>query len=334
MSSTNSLERKDRGADMTDRIIKVVQTCRWQEQRLTEAVGGIKGINFVITDDKSVMLRELGDAEIIIAGELDQELLAAAPKCRWIQALTGGVTSFMFPELVTSDIEITCGKGLSHVAVAEHGLALMLILARKLDYDLHHRADRKYTDYMIEHQIELEDATIGIIGMGRIGSTLAKKARCLGMRTMGIDLQSGMTNEHFDHIFEPNELSDLLGEADFVAVCVPLTPQTEGLIGKAQLKSMKDSAYLIDCSGRNQIYDLDAVAKALKERWIRAAAMQLSPAPAAGSQLWELDNFIYCFHRGTSCQEDDRYIDRICENIRRYLAGDQLLGKVNKELGF
>ena len=130
-----------------------------------------------------------------------------------------------------------------------------------------------------------------------------------------------------------DDLPTLLRESDFVAVAVPNTATTRGIIGAAELNLMKPSAYLIDISGRDVLYDLDALADALYEQRIAGASLQMG-IPPDDSRLWELDRFHLSFHRATSSEENSRWIELFTENIRRFQAGDSLLSLVDKHAGY
>ena len=104
------------------------------------------------------------------------------------------------------------------------------------------------------------------------------------------------------------------------------------MIGETELRAMKKTAYLVDVSGRSVLYDLDALIRALREGWIAGASLQMEPPP--DSPLWDLDNLLISFHRATSQEQYDRFIELFCENLRRYRQGQPLLGLVDKVAGY
>ena len=139
-----------------------------------------------------------------------------------------------------------------------------------------------------------------------------------------------------DRIYPPERLGDMLAECDFVVISLPLTPETERLIGEGELRAMKPSAYLVNVS-RGEIVDELALIKALQEGWIAGAGLDvfekepLSP----DSPLYDLDNVILSPHvAGFSPHYDERASDLFAENLRRYLAGEELLNLVDKEAGY
>jgi phosphoglycerate dehydrogenase-like enzyme len=152
------------------------------------------------------------------------------------------------------------------------------------------------------------------------------------MRVIGLARRSRPCPDYLDEVLMPGQLSRLLRGSDFVIVAVPNTPQTRGLIGENELRCMKETAYLIDVSGRPVLYDLDALMRALEEDWIAGASLQIQPP--SDSPLWDLDNLLISFHRATSREQYDRFVEIFCENVRRYRLGQPLLGLVDKTAGY
>jgi phosphoglycerate dehydrogenase-like enzyme len=317
---------------MTKRL-KVLMTCDAPE--LAAFGGQIAEADFLATSDRAAMLREVPDAQIVCIGDWDAELLAAAHSVRWIHAMCGGVSHYLFPEMRRHPAPLTCCKGTFDVAGAEHGLALMLLFTRGLLEDLRRTATQgEHHAYDLFGQGELCGKTLGILGLGGMGTALATRARCLGMRVIATRRRPGPTPVQVDELLSADRRHDLLRQSDFVAVAVPLTPQTKGLIGAAELQAMKSTAFLIDLSGRDAIFDLDAVARALREGWIAGGAIQLQGPPPHDSPLRGLTNFLYVRQRAVSREQYDRMVEQFRENMQRYRRGAPLVGVVDKELGY
>lgn len=308
--------------------VKLLLTLDWPS--LIEVAGKADGYETVITTDKQEILEHIADTEVAAIVELDAEYLSVAKKLRWIQVFTGGVEGYLVPELCHSDIKLSSLKGMFGSVAAEHTLAHMFAFARKLNYDLLRRSSRNYDVY--EEATELAGKTLGIIGLGNIGRALAQKANCLGMRVIGLARSQRDCPDGVEKLYEKNQILELVGQSDYLAVAVPNTAQTKGMVGEDILKAMKPSAYLIDISGRAAVYDLDAVTKALEEESIAGASFQVKMPE--DSVLWDMDNFIYAFHRTTSKEMLDRIAGVFAENLRRYLNDQPLLGLVDKKLGY
>jgi phosphoglycerate dehydrogenase-like enzyme len=272
------------------------------------------------------MLRRIGEAEAVCVGAWDLELLRAARSLRWVHAFSGGVNGILFPEFAASRVPLTCFKGCFDVPAAEHALAMMLAYVRRLEYDIRMRPQKSY-DW--QEPTELRGKTAGIIGLGSMGRAIARACRSFGMRVLAATRRPQTVDPA---LATATTLPELLAAADFVIVAVPLTRETTGLIGATQLRAMKPDAYLIDISGRPAIYDLAALERALREQRIAGANLQMAPEPA--SPLWELDNLLLTFHRVTSREQYDRCVATYCDNLRRYRAGEPLLGLVDKVAGY
>jgi phosphoglycerate dehydrogenase-like enzyme len=294
-------------------------------------VAAAPGVSVSVATDNDDLAAQIGDADVLCVDRLDAAMLAAARRVRWIHAMTGGVEHLLFPEMRQSPVPLTCLKGCFNIPGAEYALAAMLAFSRRLDYDIRQRPQRKFVE---SEPSDLSGKTVGIIGLGGMGMEVAKRARCLDMRVIGLSRQPRDTSTSglFERLLSADQLPQLLAESDFVVVAVPVMPLTRGMIGAAQLRAMKESAYLIDLSGRAAIYDLAALETALREHWIAGASLQI--VPASDSPLWDLENLIISYHRATSREQFDRCMDRFCENLRRYRTGQPLLGLVNKESGY
>ena len=315
---------------MTDREpIEVL--CMMVLPELAERVRRMAGIRLTMTEDRAETLRHLATARVLIARRMDAELLRSAPRLELVHACTGGVDDVLIPELAASPIQVACVKGIFDVTGAEHAMASMLAFTYRLPDSLRQQAERRH-DWIAPH--ELRGTTIGIVGLGGIGMELARLAACFGARVIGCS-RSEKASPHVAAWIAPDRLEELLAESDFVIVCVPRTPLTEGMLGARQFRAMKRTAYLIDITGRSVIFDLDALVRALREGWIAGADLQIQHGlPPADSPLWELDNLILSNHAANSVETQRRFADHIVENLRRHQDGRPLLGLVDKEAGY
>jgi phosphoglycerate dehydrogenase-like enzyme len=290
----------------------------WKPPRgLDRLRNAIPELEIACSDDVAEILKLIPDAEIVCVGHWNAEMLRAAKRLRWVHSFSGGVNHALFPEFVASPVPLTCLKGTFDIPAAEYALGVMLAFSRKLEYDIRQRPKRTFAE---QEPTELHGKTVGIIGLGNMGAEIAKRCRCFGMTVVGVSRRSRA------------ELPKLLAESDFVIVAVPLTEQTCGMIGAAQLAAMKPTAYLIDVSGRPAIYDLDALQTALRAQQIAGASLQIVPAP--DSALWDLENLLISHHRVVSREHFDRGIEAFCDNLRRYRAGQPLVGLVDKAAGY
>ena len=268
----------------------------------------------------------------IVAGPLTPAGLARARNLRWIQTWAAGPDASLFPELVESPVILTCCRGNGAVPLAEHAMMLMLMLNRGALRWLKTQAERRWEHF--PHP-ELNGLTCGIIGLGHSGQDLALKAQAFHMRVIGIR-RSDQPTPNVDELFRRERLHEFLAQSDFVVVTAPRTPETTGMLGEAEFRAMKPSAYYI-CFSRGGIADDDALLRALTEGWIAGAGLDAharEPLPP-DSPFWTLPNTIVTPHNGASTPSTrQRGIDIFVDNLRRYVAGRPLVNVVDKQAGY
>lgn len=282
--------------------------------------------------------RELPEAEILLGWSLKPEQIQAAKKLRWIHSPAAAVHQLMIPELVASDIQVTNAASVHGPVVAEHAIALVLALAKRLDAAARYQQQRVWAQTQMwqdrPRPREIAGATLGLIGMGAIGGEVARLALALGMRVLAI-------REHPERspgvqVFGPSETGRVLAESDFVVLCAPLTPRTRHLIDAERLAGMKPDACLINVS-RGALIDDPALLAALRERRLGAAALDVfaeEPLPP-GSPYWQMENVLITPHTAAVTEKLwERHYALLSENLRRYLAGQPLLGLVDKRKGY
>ena len=273
------------------------------------------------------------DAEVILAGRWSDELWQAAPNLRWVQSGGAGVERFLTPEFIASPIILTNAAGVYAVPIADHVIAFMLAFSRGFPHYLRNQAERKWE---WDGGDELDGKTLGIIGLGGIGSEVAKRAKAFGMRVTATRRRPDRASPFADEVRGSDALPWLLAESDYIALCAALTPRTRHLIGERELRLMKPTAYLINI-GRGGLIDEHALVLALQSGRIAGAGLDVfanEPLPA-DSPLWDLSNVIITPHSsGSSPRSHDRLMELFCGNVARYLAGDELLNVVDKGEGY
>jgi len=283
----------------------------------------------------------LSDAEILFTISLRPEQFACALKLRWIHAPTAAVHQLLFPAIVQSDVVVTNSREVHGPVVAEHVMALIFALAKKIPQAAWLQSTRTWGQNAIwsegPHPQEIAGATLGLIGIGSIGRRVAQMASALGMRVLAVrqHVEQGCP-EGVEAVFPPSGLNDLLRQADYVVVAAPLIAETHPLIDGARLAVMKPSAYLINV-GRGPQVDDGALVEALRTRRIAAAALDVferEPLPA-DSPLWNADNLLITPHTaGLTEKLWHRHYDLFSDNLRRYLAGQPLQFVVDKQRGY
>ena len=278
--------------------------------------------------------------------------LNRASKLTWVQMHAAGVDSMLGHPIMKSDILLTTASGIHAAPIAEYVFASILAFNRRVPQMLYYQSRREWPQgrWNLLARPELRGSTVGIVGYGSIGREVGRIARCFGMRVVatkrsvsqmrdvgyavqGIGDREGAL---LDEAFPPGQLSEMLGLCDYVVVAVPLTPETRKLIGEAELRAMKPSAYLVNIS-RGGTVDEGVLLRALQENWIAGAGLDVfeeEPLPS-GSPFYDLENVILSPHvAGFTLRYDERASDLFAENLRRYLAGEPLLNLVDKAEGY
>jgi phosphoglycerate dehydrogenase-like enzyme len=274
---------------------------------------------------------EIGRADVlVVSGFWRNELIAQAPRLRFIQSISAGVNQYDHAALRANGIRLASAQGANERAVAEHAMALVLALARQLPEARDNQARRFWrgmlSDYARREQ-EIGDKTVLIVGLGRIGSRLAGLARAFGMRVIATRRDPARGGEAADLVVADDRLMELLPQADVVVLTCPLTPATEGLIGAAALAAMKPTAMLVNVA-RGRVVDEPALIAALSAGRIAAAALDCvweEPLPAS-SPLWGMENVLITPHTaGETRRYEDNVIDLLMENLGRLWRGEPTL---------
>ncbi len=281
-------------------------------------------------------LRVLEQAEVLIALHAPRDLMRLAPGLRWIQGIGAGVEQFVGAGVSRDRVVVTNASGLSSGSMAE------FVIGRLLQIWKHFRAmDQHQRDhaYIRSYGRTFAGSTIGIVGMGSIGSAVAVRARALGLEVLGMKRshQPGETSDVADELFGPTQLHAMLARCDAVVVAAPATPETEHLIDAAACAAMRSGAVLVNVA-RGSLVDESALAASLRSGHLGAAALDVfeeEPLPA-DSELWDLPTAYISAHSSVST---DRYIDDVFdlfeENLARYIAGESLRNVVDMQaLGF
>jgi phosphoglycerate dehydrogenase-like enzyme len=263
---------------------------------------------------------------LLCSGLWRNELIPLAPRLCFIQSISAGTDQYSREALGSAGIRVASAQGSNERAVAEHAIALILALARKLPEARDNQLAKKLRGMIGEiarREDELGGKTLVIVGLGRIGTRLAQLARAFDMKVVGVrrDASKGGTA---DRVVGEKELLGVLPEADFVALTCPLTPTTENLIDAKALAAMKPSAYLVNVA-RGKVVNEPALVAALGRGGIAGAALDCvwqEPLPA-DSALWGLPNVLVTPHTAGETQRyEDNVIDLLMENLDRLWRGE------------
>jgi phosphoglycerate dehydrogenase-like enzyme len=298
-------------------------------------------VRFESPTDRAAALRALPEADVVYGVLVDETGLPLARRLRWIHVSAAGVGSLLFPALVESAVTLTNGRGLHAVSMAEHALGMMLAVARKLDHARDRQRERRWEQvglWTAEPPFrQLDGATLGLVGLGAVGSALAGRALALGMRVVAVRPHP-VPASGADAVEQwPLErLPEMLEIADWVVLAAPHTAATRGLIGREQLARMKPGAVLVNL-GRGALVDEDALVEALRAGRLGGAALDVvSREPLSpGSPLWALPNVLLTPHvSGLGPRYWERAVEQFAANLERFLDGRPLFNVVDKSAGY
>jgi phosphoglycerate dehydrogenase-like enzyme len=264
---------------------------------------------------------------LVVSGLWRNELLERAPRLRWIQSIGAGYDQFPLDELRRRGIRLSSARGVNRNAVSEHALAMILALARRLP-EARDNQRRHVWRGMISNvparEDELGGKTLGIVGIGHIGSRTAALAKAFGMRVVATKRTPQTYEGPADEVLSADRVDDLLRQSDFVVLHCPLTEETRGLISGERLALMKPSAYLINVA-RGAVVDEPAMLDALRRSAIAGAAIDHfydEPLPA-DSPFWDMDNVLITPHTAGETQKyEENVVDILLDNLGRLERGE------------
>ena len=277
----------------------------------------------------------LAGAEVVFGMRTPMNLLARAPKLKWIQVTSAGVDRYLTEEFKKNPVMLTNASGIHATPIGEFIVSLMLMFAKKAPVLFENKQKKVWQR---SPGTVLSGKTAGIVGLGDIGAEAARLCKAFHMRVIATrrTVKAEGRAPNVDVLLPSAELPRLLRESDYVAVCTPLTPETRHLIGAKELHMMKPTAYIINI-GRGPIIDEEALTLCLQEGRIAGAGLDVfsaEPLPPT-SKLWELPNVIISPHvSGGRDDYEAGALEIFCRNLRLYLDGKKLTNLVDKEAGY
>jgi D-2-hydroxyacid dehydrogenase (NADP+) len=289
------------------------------------------GITSFAVRDAETLENRVGEADVlVISGLWHDGLLNRAKKLRFIQAIGAGTDQFARGELVKRSIRLASAHGVNYRAVAEHAMALILALSRRLPEARDNQAKRVWRGMigdLSQREDELGGKTLLVVGLGQIGGRLAQLAKAFDMRVVGLRRDPAAGRGAADAVHAMSEFKSLLPEADFVALTCPLTKETEKLIDAEALSLMKHSAHLVNVA-RGRVVDEVALVEALAARRIAGAGLDVTTEEplAAGSPLWGMEQVLITPHTaGETRHYEDNVIEILRDNLGRLRRGEEQL---------
>lgn len=310
--------------------------------RLPQLQAAVPGVRVVAATDRRTALAEAVDADAIVGYNpdiCDPELLGAARELRWVQSLAAGVELCMkVPAIRQPDLLMTNMRGVDSPAIAEHAVAMMLALAHGLDvFALDtSRAIWSRDQAARTRVIMLEGKTLLVVGLGGIGTEVARRAAALGMKVVATDVSQDGKPDFVSHLGRPEELLTLARDADVVINCVPLTPQTTGMYDARFFQAIKRGALFLNVA-RGPSVVTDELLKALTDGRLGGAGLDVvDPEPLPPDHpLWKAPRVLMTPHISArnDLPGDARWV-LLAENLRRYAAGERMLQVVDVQRGY
>lgn len=271
-----------------------------------------------------------------LAGKLLRDVFHLAPGVRWIHTRAAGIDNLLFPELVHSPAVLTNGSGVFSQSLGEFVLGAILYFAKDFRGMVRNQMEGRWAPFNVT---EISGQTAGIVGYGDIGRAVAARLRPMGMRVLGLTRRGPLLynmDPLVSQVFGPTDRIAMIQQCDYVIVAAPLTPETRGLIGAAEIAAMKPGAVVINV-GRGPVIDEGALVRALTEKRIGGAALDVfdtEPLPQ-GHPFYRLDNVLLSPHCADHTADWlDAAMRFFLDNFERYRKREPLLNVVDKQLGY
>jgi phosphoglycerate dehydrogenase-like enzyme len=278
------------------------------------------------------------DATVILQWSGAQELLRALwPMCgsvRWVHSMAAGVDKLLFPELVESEVPLTNGSGVFSTSLGEFVLAAILYFAKDLRRMVRNQAAGVWEPFDVE---EISGKTVGILGYGDIGRTVANRVHAMGMRVLATKRHiSNLTSPQVERFYKPEALLEMVPLCDYIVSTAPLTVETRHMINDAEFGVMKPTAVVINV-GRGPVIAEAALLRALREKRIRGAGLDVfeqEPLPD-GHPFYKMENILLSPHCADhTANWQDQAMRFFLEQYARFQNGEPLKNIVNKRLGY
>lgn len=258
-----------------------------------------------------------------------RETLFGCPSLEWVQTASAGV-DHLLP--LNPRVAVTSASGIHDEVLTDY--VICAVLMWNLHFPTFSRQQREHV-WKSTELLPTAGRTLSILGLGSIGKLAARKAKKLGMRVLGVKARPGPPPEGVDEVHGVEGLEEVAGRSDFLAVTLPLTPETRGLVGEGVLQAMKPGSVLINLS-RGTIVDEGALSKALRNGPLRGAVVDVfarEPLPPE-SELWDLPNLVITPHTGDIQGWREKVAELFCDNLARRLGGEPLRNVVDPVRGY
>jgi phosphoglycerate dehydrogenase-like enzyme len=278
----------------------------------------------------------IAEADVLVAADVPGAWIEMAPRLRWVHAPSAGVERVLRPGLAARGIAVSSSRGTYDQPVAEHALALLLALARRLADLAALRGRHEWLDLSIVPGIvELAGRTLAVVGMGSIGGRVAEMAAAIGMRVLGVRRRPA-PHPAAERVVGLDGLLAVLSESDALVAALPEAPGTRRLLGRRELSALRPGALVVNV-GRGSAMDQEALVDLLRSGRLGGAGLDVADPepPPSDSPLWTAPNLILTGHTaGSSEHYPRRQLACFAENLQAFLDGRELPGRVDAAAGY
>lgn len=310
-----------------------------------EEIGRIKAvapntpIDLAVCPTRQEFDQKIAEAEVVY-GSISGDALRSATKLKWVQAGGAGV-EWMDQAVRDSTIVFTNFARTFAPAISETAIGMLLCLTRGIGTyylpQFYQRQMKPVGTVKSADHAEISGRTVGIVGLGGIGSAVARRAHYgFDMRIVATDARPIYKPEYVAELHDPGWLHEMVPQVDVLVAAAPETPQTKRMFNQQIFRAMKKTAYFLALS-RGALFDDMALVEALREGWIAGAGLDVFPEepPPSTHPIFDCPNVVMTAHTsGWSPERQIRLIDLFAENVRRYTQGLPLINVVDKQAGY
>ena len=297
-------------------------------------------IQFIYATTPEERTEGLKDADAAYTWILNADELTQAKKLRWVHTSAVAVETLCLRELFARSVLVSNTRGVQAIPIAEHVMAVLLAMAKQIPFVLENQSQARWAqNEFVDERLPwlLDGRTLGLIGVGTIGSEVARRAQAFGMRVIAMRRRPAYgVIGHVEQIYGLPDLPDFLAQCHALVIAAPLTADTEGLMGARQFAQLPKGAVVINV-GRARIIDTDALIASLKNGHLAGASLDVFPHEPlpADHALWKTPNVILTPHTsGFRRGHWDEVIELYGDNIERWLKGEPLKYRIEPELGY
>lgn len=274
-------------------------------------------------------------AHVIYEGVKPGEIERATNLC-WLQLVSAGVNRWPIEALGQRGVQVTTTSGIHAQPITEHMFGMLLSNTRALDVALREQPKHEWRSFDYSSRVQrIADKTLGVLGVGAIGSHAARVGRAFDMRVIGLR-NSGEPDENVEQMFKPNQKLEFFAQSDVVMNSLPLTENTRGFMGQAEFEALPDGAIVVNV-GRGETIETEALMAWLQSGRARAALLDVTdPEPLPSDHaLWKMENvFITPHYSGNHPEYGERADAIFLDNLRRFVVGEALNNLVNADEGY